>query len=426
MGIWFLLSPIAWEDPLHTLPEAFKHFSTQQRYLDTGNNANVLFFGKYINETQLPWYYIPLYIIVTTPTATLLFAFVGIYAVLKNPPKPADFNSRVLIGTGMLIILIAAPLTGIIFHLTFYNGWRHYYFLFLPITWLSLEGIRLICSSGKKIPRRITAAVLCVSFVLSAVWIIQAHPYQIIYLSPVFREKWIGKFNRDYWLLSTTESLNYLLENVPEETINVIDKQSFIEYSIIGFPPQDRERIHTMYHSAQPIPFEYLIFNYNGLLENETYFDYYVPIYAAARDGIKIAEVFQRSHNNELACAEVIEFVTATINGDTASAIIDSDYETAWYGENFAELIFRFNNNYLLSSLEIFPADGTAGFPNPKLSVSSDGITWSELQTTEKGSNGISFSPAETSWLKLSSTADHHGIREILFYGIAQNNNEEE
>ena len=418
LGIWFLLSPIAWEDPLHTLPAAFRHFSTQQRYLDTGNEANALFFGKYINETQLPWYYIPLYIIVTTPTATLLFALVGIYFVLRYLPLRAGSTSpESLIGIGMLTILIAAPLVGIIFHLTFYNGWRHYYFLFLPITFLSFEGIRLLFRSGNKILRGTTVLILGISFFLSASWMIQAHPYQIIYLSPIFRKQWIGKFDRDYWLLSTTENMNFLLENVPEVTINVIDKQSFIEYSIIGFPPQDRERFHTMFHSAQPIPFEYLIFNYSGMLGNEAYFDYYIPIYTITRDGIKIAEVFQRSHNNELAGADIIESVSASNNEDSVSAMIDNDYQTAWYNNNSGELVFQLNNNYQLTSLEIFPADGTAGFPNAKLFISSDGIIWTELQTAEKGPNGITFSPTETSWIKLSCDSEHQGIREILFYG---------
>ena len=173
----------------------------------------------------------------------------------------------------MLIILIVVPLAGIVFHLTFYNGWRHFYFLFLPVTWLGLEGFQFIWNTRKKLLRGAAVLLLCISFFLSASWIIKAHPYQIIYLSPVFREKWIGKFDRDYWILSTTECMKYLLDNMQERSLNVIDKLALMEYVIIGLKPAERERFHTMYHGQQPVPYEFLIANYNGMHGNEAYFD---------------------------------------------------------------------------------------------------------------------------------------------------------
>ena len=416
LGIWFILSPIAWDDPLHTLPDAFRHFSTQQRFLDTGNEASVLFFGKYINETKLPWYYIPMYILATTPLITLLFAFIGAAAILRMMFH-GKRDIRLLFGSGMLIILLVVQLVGILFHLTFYNGWRHFYFLFLPITWLSLEGVRLIWASGKKMMQGAAALLLCISFCLNASWIIRAHPYQIIYLNPLIREKWIGKFDRDYWILSTTESMKYLINNSPEQSLNVVDKQAFIEYAIIGLPPQERERFHTIYHGAQPVPFEYLFFNYNGQSANEAAFDYFIPIHAIERDGIKLAEIFRRSHNDELHPADIIEAITASENPDSAAAIADSDFETGWYGGSSGEIIFHLNQNYSLSSLEIFPADGAEGFPNASLFISDDGKTWKEIATETKGSNGIAFAPVETAWLKLESSSQYQGIQDMLFYG---------
>ena len=419
--VWFILSPIAWDDPLHTLPDAFRHFSTQQRFIDTGNEAEVLFFGKHINETRLPWYYIPLYVTATTPLVTLILAFVGIFTVIKKMCK-RQFDIRSLFGTGMLIILIAAPLTGIIFHLTFYNGWRHFYFLFLPLSWLSFEGFTLVWNVRKKIIQGAVICCLCVSFFLSITWIIKAHPYQIIYLSPVFREKWIGKFDRDYWILSTTECMKYLLENISNETLNVIDKQALMEYVIIGLKPEERERFHTMYHGQQPIPYEFLIANYSGMLENEASFSYYVPIYAVERDGIKLAEVFQRSHNDELPAADIIESVTTSANPETITAITDSDYQTAWYGNGSeTEITFHLNDEYMLNSLEIFPAANASGFPETKIYTSQDGMDWTELSTEAKGSNGTAFPAVKTSWLKLTSDSEYQGIRDILFYGSKAN-----
>jgi len=415
--VWFLLSPIAWDAPMHTIPETFKHFSKQQRYLDTNNKATALFFGKEFNETKLPWYYIPLYIIVTTPMVTLAFAMIGSFSGIMRGLRKRE-KKRALLDLGMLTILLTVPMIGILFHLTFYNGWRHFYFLLLPITWLGLEGFCLIWHLGKRLLQIAAVAALCFSFFLSASWIFFVHPYQSIYLSPVFRNHWIGQFNRDYWLLSTTECMKYLIENASDTVLNVVDKKAFIEYTVIGLPPQDRDRFHTMHHSSQPIPYEYLFYNYSGVTSNEMQYDYYVPIYAVERDGIKLAEIFQRSHNDEISASEIIDTIFSTINQKQASLMADDDYRTAWYGNAPGEIILRFNGAYELWSLEIFPADGSAGFQNVKASISSDGVLWTTLETKAKGSNGIGFSPIVTEWLKLESNTENSGIREILFYGI--------
>lgn len=417
---WFVLSPVAWEDPLHALPDAVRHFSTQQRSLDTNNEAELLFFGKRYNETQLPWYYIPMYIVVSTPLMTLLAGVLGAVsggmdAIRLFFQKRPDV--RAVITLGMLVILIGVPLIGIIFHLTYYNGWRHFYFLCLPITWLALEGICCILRSKFRVLRLAAAAALFVSFGLSTGWIQKVHPYQSIYLSPVFRKRWIGKMDRDYWILSTTELMKYLLDNTPETVLNVVDKYAFIEYTYIGLPPQERERFRSMYHSAQPIPYDYLFFNYSGEAENEKKFDYYVPVYAVERDGIKLAEVYKRSHNNELNGADIVETITASSDPEHAPAAADNDYGTSWYGTGPGDLRIKFNRKVLLDSIEVFPAEGSAGFQNVKVSVSEDGENWTYLESQPKGSNGTAFPQTETDWLRLESSTENQGIREILFYG---------
>lgn len=410
--IWGLVSPVAWDDPIRTIPDAFRHFSTQQRYLDTGNEAHLLFFGRSINETELPWYYLPMYIVVSTPLMTLLSAAAGAVAFFRRL-KAGKRDIRSLFGAGMLIILIVVPLVGIIFGLTFYNGWRHFYFLNLPIVCLALEGSCLIWETRRTIVRVISCLLLSASFVMSGGWIASAHPYQSIYLNPVFRSRWIGKFDRDYWILSTTECMKYLLENAPETALNVVDKQTFIEYTIIGLQPHERERFHTMYHSAQPIPFEYLFFNYSNMLGNEQSFDYYTPVYAIERDGIKLAEVFQRSHNDELRTAEVVEAVSPA----GAAAIADGDFGTPVYGNELNEIILELKDVYRLSSVEIFPAEGSAPFEDVHVSVSDDGTVWTALACTPKGANGTAFPETEARFIKLESSVGSAGIRDILLYG---------
>ena len=418
LAVWFVTSPIAWDDPLHAIPDAFLHFSTQQRFIDMGGKASLRFFGESYLETELPWYYIPMYIVVTTPAATLIFALAGCVSsaglILR---KRRD--ARTLLDTGMMILLIAVPAIAVIFRLTIYNGWRHFYFLFLPITWLALEGMMFLWDSRKWFIRIPAVLMLCVSFFLSASWIAKVHPYQIIYLSPLFREKWIGKFDRDYWVLSTTELMKYLMDYAPETTLNAVDKYAFIDYTYIGLPPQERERFHAIYHGMQPTPYEYLFFNYSNALGNEAKYDFYMPIYAVERDGIKLGELFRRSHNNELPAAAVTESITADVNTEDAGSIADGDYGTGWYGADRGELVFRLNDVYDLYGFEVFPIHGAEGFRDPSVYRSDDGSNWTKIEITPAGSNGYKFDLIRTRWLKLVSSAEHQGISEMLFYGTA-------
>ena len=216
---WYLLFPVAWGDPVRTLPRAIHHLTTQQRFLDTNNESRVLFFGKWINETQLPWYYLPAYIFVTTPVFTSAASLAGTVIFLSGVRKQQD-RLRKLFGIVMLILLIFIPLIGILFHPVLYNGWRHFYFLYLPIIWMAAEGIYAAVNAKSSGIRAGTFILLAASFACSLLWTFRAHPYEIIYLNPVFRSRWIGKFDRDYWILSTTECMDYAAENARDIDIN--------------------------------------------------------------------------------------------------------------------------------------------------------------------------------------------------------------
>ena len=114
----------------------------------------------------------------------------------------------------------------------------------------------------------------------------------------------------------------------------------------------------------------------------------------------------------------MVKEVLTDQNGAAAAALADGDFTTAWYGDGTAgDLILRFDREYDLYSLEIFPADASEGFPNVKISASADGGSWTPLNCSEKGSNGTVFPLTKTAWLRLQSDSVKPGIREILFYG---------
>ncbi len=417
---WILLSPVYWDNPIKSIPESFYYLSVKQRSVDTNGGWPVLFLGKYINEKQLPWYYVPLYILITTPLVTTLMSLFGMYIFSRKLffTKWNEWNFRKYYGTGMLILLIPFLFLVILFRPSLYNGWRHFYFLYLPIIWMAVEGSSFFLDLPKKTPARFLSFLLTgLSFVVSAVWMISVHPNQGIYMTPVVRKQLLGKFERDYWNISVPDCARYLLSNSAAHAIHVTGNNWF-QNVIPSLPPADRERFHPYPLRTQPYPFEYLYYNYFNDKEENVTFDYYAPVFSVIKDGIKLSEVFQRSHTNELNTGDTIEKIYSYDQGTEIDVLADNDYDSYWLEPgNPADLVIQFSDVYTLLSIELFPFDHRGGIPDLRLFVSDNGNDWNPVEFDRSGTNGLRFSPTETRYLRLQCDTADFGIRDFLFYG---------
>ena len=294
----FIMYPIAWNDPLRTIPEAASHFLTQQRSLDTGNQARLLFMGEKYYEHEVPRYYLPVYILISTPLTHLVLGTFGGILYLPDLFRKKLSQTKDLISSVMLLILIMTLAAVMILNPTFYNGWRHFYFLSLPILFLAIKGFSFFLNSDRKILFLPACLITAVFAAVNICWIISAHPYQIIYLNPVVRSKALGKFDRDYWLISTPECMKVLDELVPEGVIRVIDIDALIQYAKIGESPEIRERFVPEQWKPTKEPVAFIIYNYTNKTGNERSFPGYKSIYAIERDNMKIAEIYQYDEEN--------------------------------------------------------------------------------------------------------------------------------
>ena len=121
------------------------------------------YLGSYTHSTSVHWYYVPLWLGVTSPILILLlFAFgscVSIFRIYRRFLKIGEKNDLNDLWRGpselqdlIFIILIFIPIFFIIvFNSTLYSGWRHVYFIFPFIILLSLYGLNLILIKIKKL-----------------------------------------------------------------------------------------------------------------------------------------------------------------------------------------------------------------------------------------------------------------------------------
>jgi hypothetical protein len=216
-----LLWPYLWPDPAGMFVQVFRRMS----FYDFG--APVLFMGKLYLSAQLPWYYLPVWILISTPLLYSLFILTGI--VILTGYFLRNFQQVMLPASSLrkdMIFALAGPGTLAIVILkgaAVYDGWRHVYFVYPPLLMLALYGV---CGLYEWIQRSKSqlrnAFVLALGLMLAAqlVKIIRMHPFQNVYFSLLAGNP-EGRFEKDYWGLSYRYGLEYILKNDKREKIRV-------------------------------------------------------------------------------------------------------------------------------------------------------------------------------------------------------------
>ena len=249
-----LLWPSLWESPIKNFIYSLISFKTYDHPLFN------FYLGSYTHSTSVHWYYVPLWIGVTTPILILLlFAFgscVSIFRIYRRFLKIGEKNDLNDLWRGpselqdlIFIILIFIPIFFIIvFNSTLYSGWRHVYFIFPFIILLSLYGLNLILIKIKKLKlpsvRHLINLLITICIVYNFTWLIKNHPFQNSYFNLLAGQEPHKNFQVDTWGLSN----RYLLEKILSEDKRLKISISAISVTSLGhnfniLTPVQRERI---------------------------------------------------------------------------------------------------------------------------------------------------------------------------------------
>lgn len=404
---WYIFTPVFWGNLLPELKAAFHTFATgEQRTQETGGMASILFFGRYFKETELPFYYLPLWIFISTPLVPQILTGAGIIRYFRSEKTRTDRFMFFFLFGGIAAVMLIRPVQ--------YNGWRHFYFLYVPLYWFMAAGLCWLLSNARKLWRTAAIPLMALSAVWTGVCAAGLHPYEYLYLNPLFRDR-ISSFDRDYWRLSTRESLEWIIAQ-NEEKVSVGEINENLDNSMIALLPKDREKISILnYNALHRYPPEYLIFNYTGMVDNDQSFPLYEGVHSVERENVKLAEIYQRIP----AKFPGIAFVS----GDQSYAV-DGNPDTEWRGSGpqspDESIVIGFSEEVILSGLSILPGNNEQEFAgSPEVSVSPDGEQWETLPLTVTGLFDLSFPAVETRWLRIRNTEGsdvHWSVREIYFY----------
>ena len=211
--------------------------------------GDVLFEGKMIPAMSVPRYYVSKWFLITLPE----FYFIGLTVSLVLTARYFVRFKRTFLQTdpiveyALLCLWIVLPvLLAAVIGATAYDGLRHFLFIIPPLAIITGIGIAKIWQNAQfKIVSAGVIGLTVFSMIVTAVDMIQLHPYQYIFFNRVFgkgvREA-AKSFETEYWGSSYKEGAEWIKANysMPSDNgkITVVSCSPFL--STTYYLPKDR------------------------------------------------------------------------------------------------------------------------------------------------------------------------------------------
>lgn len=294
---YVVITPASWEQPLLFLRDVFATFSNYSQW-----KGKVLFMGQFYPGNQLPWYYLPAWVLISSPIWYLLLMAVGVgegAACLIRPRNGKKRMENWLLGEYryfiLCLVVAAVPLVmPILKEVTLYNSWRHVYYIFPALVVIALFGLRCVWRGLCRTKRNKVLAVLCIVVLFSGqvVWTVLNHPYEKVFFNPVGRQ-FADLVDRDHWYETNYRQLQVILESDPSHRICVSAEPDYADMMIINFlPPEQQNRLTWPY--GWPEYVEYII-DTTDTVEPLVY-EGFTPVHEVRmHDGLLLSTLYLRS-----------------------------------------------------------------------------------------------------------------------------------
>jgi hypothetical protein len=287
--------PFLWTNPFGHFVLIFKNMANFRW------DANVLYMGEFIKANNLPWHYIPVWILITTPPLYTAFMAIGVIATVKQfISRKLSFwsGNKEMYDLIHLAILIGPIITVIVLSSVLYDGWRQLYFIYPAFILLSIKGVVTVLNyfKDRKSVKYFITWVFIVSFSYHGYWIWTAHPLQNVYFNFLTGKDWKNKFEMDYWGLGNREALQYIIDNDPSQAITVrSDSATPLDRAVMMLDKKDAARIVISDKASEPL---YLLTNYRLVTDRDDkkYSRDYDLFYQKTVSGETILSVFKRKN----------------------------------------------------------------------------------------------------------------------------------
>jgi hypothetical protein len=203
-----LFWPWLWTSPLAHFAEAVSNM-VNFRWINW-----VLYRGHYYPSNSLPWHYLPVWIVITTPVLYLLLAACGTIAITKTALRNRFrlWNTTHELQDLMFLSILVAPIAAaVLLKSTIYDGWRQFYFVYPALIYVAVRGlVPLWRRRDASFLKNSLVILVSVSLATTVSFMISNHPYQNVYFNRLAGSAWAGQYEADYWGLSNTKGLEFI------------------------------------------------------------------------------------------------------------------------------------------------------------------------------------------------------------------------
>ena len=217
-----------------------------------------LFRGEWLYSADgPPFAYLPVWVGITTPPATLLLALAGAMALAwRGARRPLDMlrNTPLRFGMALIVLPVATVAAIVVLGSNVHGGWRHLYFLYAPAPLLAVIGLRQLVSMRGRWMRAGAYALAGAAIAVTLVSMVRIHPLQSVSFTfltdRTTPEGLASRYDLDYWEQAHYDALAAIVGDHPAGPLFV----SFRRQRNRGMiPPDDRERlIDTLeFHSGE-------------------------------------------------------------------------------------------------------------------------------------------------------------------------------
>ena len=189
--------PVLWTDPVGRFAELARTLSAHP------NEAYNLFRGEWLySRDGPPWDYVPVWVGISTPPATLLLALVGAVALAwSGLRRPRDIlrNGPLRFGLLLACLPVAVTVAVVALESNVYLQWRHLYFLYAPLLLLAAFGLHgvMVLARGRW-PRAGAYALTGTAVAVAVVSMVRIHPYLNDYFNALTDRTTPGRLESSY------------------------------------------------------------------------------------------------------------------------------------------------------------------------------------------------------------------------------------
>ncbi|HEU5111391.1 MAG TPA: hypothetical protein VFT95_22850, partial [Micromonosporaceae bacterium] len=172
------------------------------------------FEGREVRGDQVPRRYAPVWLLIGSPPATVLFGVVGAAFIAADLARRRLADARVLIAAALFVVPLAVI---VLMRPTLYNGPRHFLFVVPGLVLLGALGVtRLVAALRWSRPTLVAlVALVAVLWAPTVYAAARLHPFEYMYFSPL-----VGgysgardRYETDYWSLCQNPALDWLVDH---------------------------------------------------------------------------------------------------------------------------------------------------------------------------------------------------------------------